>query len=158
IFSLILNYVIAASFAQQRYSLGFYASRGFTLFTSMLVLGLLLREMTNLYTRLARSNISLERARNNKLMSLEAMAAASSHEIRQPLSAVRLDSDAALALLDTTPPDLDGVRSALNDVANNSDRANQVIQDIRVLFAKAKEGQEPIDVNETALEALRVLR
>jgi hypothetical protein len=48
-FSLILNYVIAAFLAGQRYSLGFYFSRGFTLVTSMLVLTLLLREMTNLY-------------------------------------------------------------------------------------------------------------
>ena len=50
----------------------------------MLVLGLLLTEMTNLYTRIARSNITLERERSNKLMSLEAMAAAISHEIKQP--------------------------------------------------------------------------
>src|SRR5262249_6501338 len=47
--SLILNFLVAAFFAGQRYSLGFYASRGFTLFTSVLVLGLLLNEMTNLY-------------------------------------------------------------------------------------------------------------
>src|SRR5262249_4625922 len=107
---------------------------------------------------LARSNISLERERNNRLMSLEAMAAAISHEIRQPLSALRLDSDTALALLDAMPPDLDRARSALNDVASSSDRANQVLQDIRVLFGKAKEAREPINVNETALEALRLLR
>jgi len=158
IFSLILNYVIAAFFATQRYSLGFYASRGFTLFTSMLVLGLLLKEMMNLYTRLARSNMTLERERNNRLMSLEAMAASIAHEIRQPLSAMRLDSDTALAFLDTTPPDVQKARSALNDVVGNSDRANQVLQDIRVLFGQAEQAREPIDVNQTALEALRVLR
>jgi len=158
IFSLILNYVIAAFFATQRYSLGFYASRGFTLFTSMLVLGLLLKEMTNLYTRLARSNIALERERNNRLMSLEALAASISHEVRQPLSAMRLDSDTALTLLETTPPDLEGVRSALTDVVSNGERANQVLRDIRILFGKVEQAREPIDVNETALEALRALR
>ena len=157
-FSLVLNYVIAAYLATQRYSLGFYVSRGFTLFTSMLVLGLLLKEMMNLYTRLARSNMTLERERNNRLMSLEAMAASIAHEIRQPLSAMRLDSDSALTFLDATPPDLAGVRSALKDVVSNSDRANQVLQDIRVLFGQAEQAREPIDVNETALEALRILR
>ncbi|HTC04083.1 MAG TPA: MASE4 domain-containing protein [Xanthobacteraceae bacterium] len=70
-FSLILNYVVAAFFARQRFSLGFYASRGFTLVTSMIVLALLLREMTNLYTRLARSNLMLERERGNRLMKLK---------------------------------------------------------------------------------------
>jgi len=158
LFSLILNYVIAAFFATQRYSLGFYASRGFTLLTSMLVLGLLLREMTNLFTRLARANITLERERNNRLMSLEALAASISHEIRQPLSAMRLDSDMALTLLDTTPPNFDGIRSALNDVVSNGDRANQVLQDIRGVFGQAKQAGGPVNVNETVLEALRVLR
>src|SRR5262249_53868205 len=59
--SLILNFLVAAFFAGQRYSLGFYASRGFTLFTSVLVLGLLLTELTNLYLGLARANTLLER-------------------------------------------------------------------------------------------------
>src|SRR5262249_53574948 len=101
-------------------------------FTSMLVLGLLLKEMTNLYTRLARSNMTLERERNNRLMSLEAMAASIAHEIRQPLSAMRLDSDTALAFLDTTPPDLRGVPAALKDVGSNRERANQILQEIHV--------------------------
>src|SRR5262249_46888895 len=101
---------------------------------------------------------SLQRERDNKLVNLEAVAASISHEIRQPLSALRLDSDTALTFLDATPPDLDGVRSALNDVLSNSDRANQVLQDIRVLFGRAEQAREPIDVNETALEALRILR
>src|ERR1051326_8982518 len=64
LFSLILNFLVAAFFAGQRYSLGFYASRGFTLVTSVLVLSLLLHEMTNLYLGLARSNIVLERERD----------------------------------------------------------------------------------------------
>jgi len=158
LFSLILNYVIAAFLAQQRYSLGFYASRGFTLLTSMLVLGLLLREMTNLYTRIARANITLERERNNRLMSLEALAASLSHEIRQPLTAMRLDSHTALISLDATPPDLQEVRSALNDVVRSGERANQILQDIRLLFGKADQAQEPVDLNVLALEALRALR
>ena len=35
-FSLILNYIVAAFLARQRFSLGFYASRGFTLIASMM--------------------------------------------------------------------------------------------------------------------------
>jgi signal transduction histidine kinase len=158
IFSLIVNYIVAATLAHQRYSLGFYASRGFTLFTSMLVLGLLLTEMTNLYTRLARSNVTLERERNNKLMSLEALAASISHEIRQPLGSMSLDSETALTFLNAKPPDVDAARSAVSDIRKDCHRANQVLKDIRVLFDKPKQAREPIDMNEAVLEALRTLR
>jgi hypothetical protein len=62
-----------------RFSLGFYPGRSLALVTSTLVLSILLAETTRLYARLARSNMMLQRERNNKLMNLEAMAASISH-------------------------------------------------------------------------------
>jgi signal transduction histidine kinase len=153
--SLLLNYVIAAFLASQRYSLGFYASRGFTLVTSMLVLALLLREMTNLYIRLARSNRMLQRERNNKLMNLEAMAASISHEVRQPLTAVATNCEVALELLGDAPFE---VRSVLDDIVSESHRAGQILDDIRSVFKNADQGREPIDMNEVAIGVLRTLR
>ena len=157
IFSLILNYVIAAFLAKQRYSLGFYASRGFTLFTSMLVLGLLLREMTNLYTHLARSNIALERERNNKLMSFEAITAAIAHEIKQPLTTIMIDGGAAQELLAQVPPDIHGAKEALNDIVEGSRRTSETIDGIRSLFRRTDHRRQPVDINGVALEVLQSL-
>jgi signal transduction histidine kinase len=158
VFALITELAVGALFNSARFTVGWYAGRMFSLVTSAVVLVALLAETTALYARLARSYLSLQRERDNKLINLEAMAASISHEMRQPLSAMRLDSDTALTFLDATPPDLEGVRSALNDVVSNGDRADQVLKDIRVLFGKAEQAREPIEVNETALETLRVLR
>jgi signal transduction histidine kinase len=46
----------------------------------------------------------------------------------------------------------------VKDVQSDSRRANEILQNIRALFGKGAQGPERIDVNETALAALGVLR
>jgi signal transduction histidine kinase len=69
-----------------------------------------------------------------------------------------VNSAAAIRLIQREPPDLAEALSALKDVQSGSQRANEILRDIRALFAKADHGQEGIDVNETVLAALRALR
>ena len=141
-----------------RFSLGFYAGRVFSIITSSIVLIVILGETTRLYTRLARSNAMLRREQANKLMSLEAMAASISHEIRQPMAAISANSAAAIRLIQHEPVDFAEALSALKDVQGDSRRANEILQDIGALFGKGAQGQERVDINETALAALRALR
>jgi signal transduction histidine kinase len=122
------------------------------------VLAALFAERRESEARLARSNAMLERERNNKLMSLAATAAAISHEVKQPLTAITANGIASLRLLQTTPPDLEEARSAVNDVVSDAYRAGQVLDNLRVLFGKVDREQEPIDVNLVAVRALRTLR
>ena len=141
-----------------RFSLGFYAGRVCSIITSSIVLIVMLAETTRLYMRLARSNAMLRREQDNKLMNLEAMAAAVAHEIRQPIAAIAANSAAAARLIQREPPDLSEALSALKDVASDSRRADETLQDIRALFGKDDRGREQVDVNETALAALWALR
>jgi signal transduction histidine kinase len=122
------------------------------------VLAALFAERRENEARLARSNAMLERERNNKLMSLAATAAAISHEMKQPLTAIAANGIASLRLLETAPPDLEEARSAVNDVISDAYRAGQVLDNLRVLFGKVEREQEPIDVNQVAVRALRTLR
>jgi signal transduction histidine kinase len=119
---------------------------------------MLLAEMTRLYESLARSNVMLQRERDNKLTSLEAMAASISHEVRQPLAAIATRSDTALRFLERAPPDLARVRSNLTTIVDESRRASQVFDNVRALFSSADAGQQAIDVNEIARGVLRILR
>jgi C4-dicarboxylate-specific signal transduction histidine kinase len=153
-----LRAIIADFLGGERYSLGFYASRGFTLFTSMLVLGLLLWETTSLYARLARSNAMLQRERDNKLMNLQAAVASISHEIKQPLAAIAMNGAAAQRFLELSPPILGEARSALNDLVRDSHRMGEILDNIHHLFGKGEREKEPIDMNEVVLAALRLLR
>jgi signal transduction histidine kinase len=155
--SLILNFLVAAFFAGQRYSLGFYASRGFTLFTSVLVLGLLLTEMTNLYLGLARANTMLERERDHKLLNAQAITASIAHEIRQPLGALVASGETALVYLARTPPDLEGVHTSVKRMLSDSHRASEVLAAIRALFRKENEERQRADLNAIVLEVLQAL-
>jgi signal transduction histidine kinase len=158
IFSLMLQHIYGGFLATGRYTLGFYASRGFTLVTSMLVLGLLLTEMVHLYARLARSNVLLERERNNRLMSLEAVAASISHEVRQPLGAMTMNSETALLYLGRAPSNVEKARTLLSSIVADGHRASQLLQGIRSVFGRSDQSDELIDVNELALGSLRYFR
>jgi signal transduction histidine kinase len=108
--------------------------------------------------RLAHSNLMLQRERDNKLMTLQAVMASISHEIKQPLSAIALNGAAARDLLKFAPPDLAEAQSALNDVINDSHRTKQILDNLHRLFSREKQENEPIDMNDLVLSTLQLLR
>jgi signal transduction histidine kinase len=122
------------------------------------VLAALFAERSQSEGRLIRSNWALQRERENKLMSLEAMVASISHEVRQPLTAIANNGNAARLYLQHVPPNLEKAQSALDAVVIGSYRANEVFDNIRALFASADQGRKPIEVNEMVLGVLRDLR
>ena len=125
---------------------------------SAYILAALFAERRKSEARLARSNMMLQRERNNKLMNIEAITSAIVHEVRQPLAAIAANGDAGVRLLAKTPPDLDEVRAAMTDMVRDSHRASQVMESIRVLFKSADLEPQPVDLNEIVLEALDALR
>jgi uncharacterized membrane protein len=119
-----------------RFTFGFYAGRGFSLLTSVVVLGVLLVETTRLYARLARANRSLQRERDNKLMNLEAMVSSIAHEIRHPLSIVAINGYVGLRLLAQASPDIEEVRSAMSTMVAEIHHVNEVLDSISALFRR----------------------
>jgi signal transduction histidine kinase len=107
---------------------------------------------------LAKSLELLQRERNNKIMNLEAMVASIGHEVRQPLTAIASNGNAALRFLGHQPPNLDEARSALSKMVANSHRASEVFDNIRALFGEANRPQEPVDMNELTRGVLDSLR
>ena len=98
----------------------------------------------------------LQHERDNKLMNAEAIVAAIAHEVRQPLSGIVMNADAALRLLGKMPPDQDRVRENLERIVNAGNRASGVFDGIGALFRKAD--PQPIDVNGLILDVLESLR
>jgi signal transduction histidine kinase len=106
---------------------------------------------------LAHSLEMLQRERNNKLMTLEAMAASIAHEVRQPLAAIATNAIAALRFVRRSPPDLEEVQSALNRMVSGSHRASDVLESIRTLFKHADLETHAVDLNDIARTALQAL-
>src|SRR4051812_20740563 len=98
------NFLIAAVASSVRFSLGWYAARGFALVASCMLLSVLLTEMTVLYARLASALTMQRRERANRLVSIDAATAAIAHEIRSPLGSIRLNASTALEQLRAQPP------------------------------------------------------
>ena len=122
------------------------------------VLAALFAERRESETRLARANMMLERERDNKLMSAQAITGVIAHEVRQPLASIVTNANAALRWLERTPPDHDEVRVALNRIQGESHRTSDVFDGIRALFRKGDQGRQRIDVNEIIVEVLQSLR
>jgi signal transduction histidine kinase len=108
--------------------------------------------------RLVRSNMALQRERDNKLMNLETMTASIAHEVNQPMAAIALNASAGLAFLEHSPPNIEEARSALNDIVSDGHRASEVFANIRALFRTSSQEEQAIDVNEIALGTLNILR
>jgi signal transduction histidine kinase len=157
VLALMLEVLLAGVLSSARYSLGFYGGRTLALVTSTVVLVILLAEMTRLYALLASSNVMLRREQNNKLMSLEALAASISHEVRQPLAGISLRSSALLRFVEGTPPKLDKIRSAAEEIIAAAHRVSQILDDIRQLFGSAERAQSPVDINDLVVKASRTL-
>jgi signal transduction histidine kinase len=121
------------------------------------ILAALFAERRENEARLARANMMLERERDNKLMSAQAITGAIAHEVRQPLASIVSNASAALRWLERTPPDHDELRAALNRIQGESHRTSEVFDAIRALFRKGDQGRQRIDVNEIIGEVLQSL-
>jgi signal transduction histidine kinase len=123
-----------------------------------LILAALFAERRESEALLARSNITLARERDNKLLNFDAITASIAHEIRQPLAAIVANAGAALGFLKRTPPDLHVVRESLTDIIEDGHRTGKTLDGIRSLFRNADRGSERIDVNRVALDVLHSLQ
>jgi signal transduction histidine kinase len=134
------NFLVSLVANPLRFTIGWYAARGFALIASCMLLTVLLTEMTSLYSRLANALTLQRRARNNRLMSVEAATAAMAHELRTPLASIALNASTARGQLKAELYSKDELDTILEDIENTSHRIGSIISSIRELSTKA-----PID-------------
>lgn len=80
------------------------------------------------------------------------------HEISQPLTAILSNAHAAQLLLKQSEPDLGEVREILRDIETDDQRAVEVIRRLRQLLKRGEVQFQPLSVNETVEEVLKLLR
>jgi signal transduction histidine kinase len=87
------------------------------------------------------------------------LAAALAHEIRQPLTAILINSQTALRLIESQPArDLEGVRDILQQLVSDGRRAGEVIQRMRMFASKNEVPRGLIDLNAVVREAVQLVR
>ena len=86
------------------------------------------------------------------------LAATMSHELRQPLTAIRSNAEVGAKLLENQAPDLHEVKQILADIVADDVRASGVIDHIRLLLRKEQPEMTSVDLNEICREAVSLLR
>jgi signal transduction histidine kinase len=87
-------------------------------------------------------------------MTLGALTASIAHEVNQPLSGIITNASTCLRMLAADPPDLEGARATAQRTLRDGNRASEVIQRLRGLFAHKQPKTEPVDLNDAAREVL----
>jgi signal transduction histidine kinase len=152
------NFLVAVFVTTVRFSVGWYAARGFALIASCTMLIVLLTESAVLYGRLANAIVLLRRERANRLMSLDAATSAMAHELRQPLTAIRSWSGAGSLWLNQNPPNIEKARDCIESIDESVGRADEIISSIRELFKHQVVHRAMIHVNDVARQAVDLMR
>ena len=99
-----------------------------------------------------------ELAHVNRVATVGQLAASIAHEINQPLSAIAINADATQNYLRADPPNLEAGRQILEQMADDSKRAGDIVQRIRTLYNKGTVIKDRFDVNQAILDVIAVIR
>ncbi|SHH14401.1 MASE4 domain-containing protein [Bradyrhizobium erythrophlei] len=152
------SFLVAIIGSSIRFTIGWYAARGFILVGSCMLLSVLLVETTFLYSRLASAITLQRRERTNRLLSVDAITAAIAHELRTPLGAISLNANTALSQLRSNPPELEEMDEILTDIEAESHRAAAIISSVRQLSKTTPDRSAPTRVEDVARQVLRLLQ
>ncbi|HET7849740.1 MAG TPA: MASE4 domain-containing protein [Pseudolabrys sp.] len=155
--TLVAELFITSFVIGSRFSAGFYAGRLLSLAASILVLIALLAETVQHSSRLARANLALQLERSRKLTSLDAAIGAIAHEVKQPITAIALNSGAVQMMLNSPAPDLEKVRETAEAIQESTIRANEIFTSIRGLFSESHADMQQVDVNAVVSDIIRGL-
>jgi len=97
-------------------------------------------------------------AHANRVAAMGQLTASITHEIRQPLAAVKMSGNAALRWLAKDPPEIDETKQAIENIVKDADRAADVISRIHGLVRKAGPSKDALDINAAILEVIDLIR
>jgi two-component system sensor kinase FixL len=98
-----------------------------------------------------------ELTHSSRVSTLGALASSLAHELNQPLSAILGNAQAASRFMAATPPDLAEIRGALEDIAQDTRRAGEVIRQMRALVRKDEPNMQSLDINRVVSDVARLL-
>jgi signal transduction histidine kinase len=94
----------------------------------------------------------------SRVMTTAELTTSIAHEVNQPLGSIMASVGPCLRWLNAQPPDLGSARGALERIANDAERASQVIHRVRALVRREPPRQEEVDVNQIISEVIALTR
>jgi PAS domain S-box-containing protein len=99
----------------------------------------------------------IELAHAARVSALGELSASIAHELGQPLTAILGNAHAGLNLLAQNPPPLLELKEILVDIANDDERAGDIIRHMSALLRKRELETQTVDVNELVRETSRLV-
>lgn len=94
----------------------------------------------------------------SRLAAVGQLTAVLAHEITQPLNAAMHNAQTAARLLKSSKPNLRELREIVSDICRNHVRAGEVIDRIRLFARNRSIRMQPLDINATVQDVLRLMR
>jgi C4-dicarboxylate-specific signal transduction histidine kinase len=98
-----------------------------------------------------------ELAHMNRQATAGQLSASIAHELNQPLGAILNNAEAAALLIKSPSPDLEELKTIIDDIRRDDRRANEVIQRLRRLLTRGTFNPEEVDINEVLREVVQIL-
>jgi C4-dicarboxylate-specific signal transduction histidine kinase len=128
------------------------------LIQSVIIWGLLIERYRRRVAEQVSRNRLAEIVRLNQVTTVEAMSSSIAHELKQPLSAILSNAEAAHLLLSADPPDIAQARATIADILTADRRADEIITHLRQLLKKKPEIEYKVfDVNDVVESARHIL-
>jgi signal transduction histidine kinase len=103
-------------------------------------------------------NAMTELTHMNRVATAGELTASIAHEVNQPLTGIITRASAALRWLAAETPDLDKVRTALDQIVAAGERAAAIVSSVRAMFKKEITKQDEIDFHELIPSVLDIVR
>src|SRR5216683_1574999 len=113
-------------------------------------------------TERKRAEVQAERSRQElahftRVSTIGELTASLAHELRQPLTGILTNAQAATRFLDSDSPDLGELRNALFDIIADDRRAAEAIERLRDMLRKGELRRTRLDLNEVIRSVTRLL-
>ena len=99
-----------------------------------------------------------ELAHLSRVAALSALSGSLAHELNQPLTSILTNALAGHRFLSKDPPNLVELRAILADIVSEDRRAGDIIDRLRTMLRRSEVVLQPVRVNESLEELLRLAR
>jgi C4-dicarboxylate-specific signal transduction histidine kinase len=99
-----------------------------------------------------------ELAHLSRVAAVSALSSSLAHELNQPLSSILSNAQAGQRLISQDPPDLVELRAILADIVSADQRGGEIMGRLRTMLRRGKVALQPVRVEESLEELLRLTR
>jgi signal transduction histidine kinase len=143
--------------AWEQYQWHILAAAAVILLQAAMIIGLLYEHRRRRNAEIETRQRMLELAHLNRQATAGELSASIAHELNQPLGAILNNAESASVLLSSPSPDLEEVKTILDEIRRDDQRASEVILRLRRLLGKSAIEAQNIDLNETVREVFEFL-